>query len=219
MKHSFWVLTINLIILAVISRLVLNHYVSFDELISMAGNFYKDYGPLLLFISGLLEAIIVIGWYYPGSTIILLGASLAGAGVISPYSVLLWGLAGLILGYIINYFIGAKWQNFAQKFELTEYVKKIKQRVRKNNLIYFWVTFHPDVAAVAALAFGMFNTNFWKFFFGITIASLFWAIFWGMLFYFFGMFLLERLFLLVAILIGGFILYEIFKIFHNRKRG
>lgn len=218
MKRSFLIIIVNLIVLAVVARLVLSHYVSFDEVVSMAGNLYTDYGPLILFVSGLIEAIVVLGWYYPGATIILLGASLAGAGKISPYTVLIWGTLGLVSGYVLNYFIGVKWQNFAQKFELTEYTQKVEQGIHKNNLIYFWATFHPDMAAVASLALGMFKVNFWKFLLGITIGQLFWAVFWGMVFYFFGLFLLEKFVLAAAILVGGFIFYEIFKIVYKRRK-
>src|SRR4051812_4891264 len=79
---------------------------SAEKIITYITNLYQHYGYGIVFVSGILEAMFLIGLYFPGSVAILLGAVVARSGVVSLPLIILIGTLGILIGYTINYFMG-----------------------------------------------------------------------------------------------------------------
>lgn len=217
-NHSILKFIIIALVILIISRICFTYFVNFNEFISFISSVYADHGPLILILAGFIEAIVLVGLYFPGSTIILLGATLAGAGVISLPAVIIWTTLGLVAGYILNYWLGRfGGEPFFEKFSLNESIEKARGSAQKSNLIYLWSTFHPNIAAVASVALGAMKVNFTKFILAMAVSQLFWSSFWGVLFFYFGMVLLGKIAIVVAVVVIGMLMLEFAKIIWPKK--
>ncbi len=78
----------------------------FHELIKLFGEFYDQYGYLVVFLGTLGENTAVLGFLLPGNSLALLGAAYARLGTLNLGWVILLASLGTILGYHVDYFIG-----------------------------------------------------------------------------------------------------------------
>jgi len=78
----------------------------FHELIKLFGEFYDQYGYLVVFLGTLGENTAVLGLLLPGNSLALLGAAYARLGTLNLGWVILLASLGTILGYHFDYFIG-----------------------------------------------------------------------------------------------------------------
>jgi len=62
-------------------------------------------GPIT-FLLTLGESLIVLGLFIPATALMLLTGGLIGAGTLSPWTVLAWGLAGAVVGDALSYWVG-----------------------------------------------------------------------------------------------------------------
>jgi membrane protein DedA with SNARE-associated domain len=217
-KQLYWVASFIVGLIAL--RLLLGKYGNFDTLLATISNLYTSFGPLFLFLAGLLEATVLIGLYVPGATVILMGATLAGAKIIPLPMVIVWTTPGIIVGYVISYYIGVLgWEKVITRFGFDEsLIEKAGQRAKQSHWIYLWSTFHPDFGAVASLALGIIKTDFRKFLILITLCQFFWSTFWGIIFYSFGMILLKKIAFVVGIVLICSILFELLNFFHHHHK-
>ena len=77
-----------------------------EMLLGILIDLYKQYGYAIVLIGAFLEGLFLVGMYVPGSTVVLLGAALSKTGVLSFPITIGLGVAGLVAGYIVNYFLG-----------------------------------------------------------------------------------------------------------------
>ena len=76
-----------------------------NEMIDIASSYIAKYGLIVVLIGSLLETILFVGFYFPGSLIIFLGVALSP----DPPSAFLAVLSisvGMLLGYTFNYLLG-----------------------------------------------------------------------------------------------------------------
>jgi len=159
-----------------------------NELLVIAQNFFKNYGLLVFLAVAIIEGLLLIGWYFPGGTVLFVGVILAGTNV--PL-VLLNGFIislGLLIAYIINYFIGYYgWYKLFVQFGLGESVTRVQKKIANNSWSAFFLTYwHPSTAALSSTAAGLLKLNFAKFIVNSTLALLIWNAFWGALIYYLG---------------------------------
>jgi membrane protein DedA with SNARE-associated domain len=64
-------------------------------------------GPIV-FLLTLGESLLIVGILIPASTLLIFTGGLVGAGTVSPVSVVMWGIAGAIVGDAVSYWLG-KW--------------------------------------------------------------------------------------------------------------
>ena len=168
-------------------------WVAFDlpnknELLVVAQNFFRNYGLLVFFAVAAIEGLLLVGWYFPGGTVLFVGVILAGTNV--PL-VLLNGLIislGLLVAYVINYFIGYYgWYKLFVQFGLGDSVSKIQKKIADNSWAAFFLTYwHPSTAALSSTAAGLLKLNFAKFIVNSVLALFIWNLLWGTLIYFLG---------------------------------
>ncbi len=209
---------IYLAILLIAVRIVFKYLVDFNLVIAFLSDNYRNYGPIILLLSGLIEGIVVIGLYFPGSTIILLGATLAGISVLPLWSVILWTTLGLTFAYIINFQLGLKGgKKFLEKVGFSR-SSKLRSHIEKSNIAYLWITFHPNIAAFAAVVMGVLRVDAKKALFGLILGQIFWSTFWGLIFYYFGMYIFNRIAFFAIIFIAAGLIWEIFRFVSHPKK-
>ncbi|MDP3987846.1 MAG: DedA family protein [Candidatus Levybacteria bacterium] len=169
---------------------------------------YGTYGYFLIFAAAIMEGMLVLGMYVPGSTVILMGAILARMGVVSYPLVFVLGTGGLLIGYSIDYFLGRfGWHHLLLRFGLEKGFKTAKEKLEKHDKKAIFLGFvFPGSASFLATSAGIIKMPFRKFIFLAILAQVFWGLFWGNLAYFFGLPILEyfqmKYFILLLLFIG-----------------
>ncbi|MDO8573158.1 MAG: VTT domain-containing protein [Candidatus Daviesbacteria bacterium] len=183
-------------------------------------NFYMTYGYFLIFIAALFESMLLVGFYVPGSTVILLGAAVSKTGVIELPLVISIGIFGLILGYTLDYFIGKLgWVRLLSKFGLEQKIKIIGEGLMKHKMRTILIGFFsPGSASFLSTAAGVLKIPFKDFFILAVLAQSIWGIFWGVLAYSIGIELVDALFKYSPfVLIGVILLFILSKVWFKFK--
>jgi membrane protein DedA with SNARE-associated domain len=159
-----------------------------DQLIEIARKYFDKYGLIVLLISAIIEGVLLVGWYYPGSLVIFLGVIFAGKNVSLAIETVLIITLGLYLAYLINYILGKYgWYRLLLAFGLSKPLEKAQLRITKYGfsgiLLSYW---HPNLAAIASTAAGTLQFSWRKFLIYSLISVSIWNIFWGTLVYFLG---------------------------------
>jgi membrane-associated protein len=143
----------------------------------------------MIFFGALLEGTFMVGFYVPGSFIVLLGAVLAKSGIVSFPFVILFGTLGLLLGYIINFMLGRfGWYHIVEGVGLGKSIKSAEDTINKHQkYALFWGYMMPSTASFLSTAAGILRVDFKKFLLQSLLTQLFWSLLWGGLAYVFGM--------------------------------
>lgn len=166
-----------------------------ETLLDFIKELYKTYGYYLVFFGALLEGMFLIGLYVPGSTTVLLGASLSKTGVVQYPIVLILATSGLLIAYAINYLLGKYgWHHVLARLGLNKGIDIAKDKLEKHQTkTIFLGYFHPGSASFLSTAAGILKIPFKKFLILSFFAQSLWAILWGSLAYFFGLTMVEFL--------------------------
>jgi membrane protein DedA with SNARE-associated domain len=158
------------------------------DLIEIARGYFNKYGLITLLISSLIEGLLLMGWYYPGSLVIFLGVIFAGKDVIKVIEAVAIITVGLFTAYIINFFLGKYgWYKLLLTVGLRKSLEVAKQKLTKYGLWAIFISYwHPNLAALTSTATGILQFSFKKFIFYSFGATVLWNIFWGTLVYLLG---------------------------------
>ena len=188
--------------------LIKSKFTNTQDFIEAIKNIYLTKGYVLIFFSALLEAMFIVGFYIPGSAIIILGAVFARTGVISYPLVLLVGTSGLVLGYSINYFLGKYgWYHLLSKLGFEKGIEVAKRKLAQNRIKTLFLGYiTPNSASFISTAAGALRMPIKKFIFLSVAAQLFWSFIWGTLAYWFGLpfveFIIKYSFIALFLLVG-----------------
>lgn len=180
-------------IYAVILFLARKYIVDAPTLISTLKSLYDTYGYALIFGGAFLEGTFVIGFYLPGSLVVLLGAALAKTGVVSFPLVILLAVLGFNLGYALNYVLGKYgWYKLVEGFGFKKQIDHAKGKLEKYEimaLLYGYVT--PATATFLSTAAGTLHFPFKKFILSSLVIQTGWTTLWGTLAYTLGLTFVE----------------------------
>lgn len=183
-----------LLLLYIIAVVVIKLYLPpAEEIIATISGFYGRFGYPFIFFSGLLESMFLVGFYFPGSAAILLGAALAKAGVVFLPFIIIFGTLGLMFGYTINYFLGKYgWYKVLARFGLEKGIDMAGEKLKKHGVkAIFLGSISPNSASLLSTAAGVTGYPFHKFFLISFISQSFWSITWGSIAYIFGNLFIE----------------------------
>ncbi|RTZ83924.1 MAG: PA-phosphatase, partial [SAR324 cluster bacterium] len=79
-----------------------------QHLLLPAVEYFRSYTAWIAFTAAFGETLIGLGFFIPGSTLLLFMGVLAGQGYIDIKTVLLFGLAGAYAGDLVNYRLGRR---------------------------------------------------------------------------------------------------------------
>jgi membrane protein DedA with SNARE-associated domain len=144
----------------------------------------EQYGIPFVLVGAMLESLLFVGIYFPGSIIIFLGVGLAPDALMAVYMVGAVSL-GMALGYIVDYLLGRYgWYRLLQRFGLQRQLETARENLEKNEVRYIAYTFwNPGLAAFTATAAGIGQIPFWRFAPVALGAIVFWNTLWGFLVY------------------------------------
>lgn len=176
-----------------------------EETIAIITEYFARYGFWVVLIGSFLEALLLIGWYFPGSLIIFLAVILAPTPWDAVIAVVLVTI-GLYSGYIVNFFLGKYgWYRLLLMFGIRESLQEAQEKLSKYGIRAIFLSYwNPGLASFTATAAGVLQYNFFRFLIFSLIAVSVWNIFWGTLVYSLG----ERA--LDTILTWPFIIFTIF---------
>lgn len=192
-----------------------------SELKVMVTQWIADYGLLILFFGSFLEALLLIGFYFPGSVLIFVGVGLAPSATFAFFAVLTVS-AGMLVGYACNYFIGRYgWYKLLMKLGMKQGIENAQTKMEKNDVRYISYTFwHPGLAAFTATAAGILQIGIKRFLVLAFIAVACWNTLWGVLVYNLGDLALTLVeFSTVFIMISIWVVFELcMMILRKRKQ-
>jgi len=188
-----------------------------EELIDLFADFYAKYGYEIIFISALLEGLVLVNLFVPGMLALALGAIFARTGETDLTLVILTASFGIILGYTIDFLMG--YFGFGDTLNKLGYEgflntskQKLKQFGNRGLIVGF---FHSNVGSFLAFASGTMRLGFLNFLIVAIASTLVWATLWGLTAYFLGEIFLNIIkrysFLLVILVVALFILASFWK--------
>lgn len=192
-----------------------------EELRVVTKTLFSHYGLLLVFASGLVEGILLAGWYFPGTTLILFSLLLVGDDISAVVVLAAAAASGLSLAYVFNYALGRfGWYRLLLAFGLKEPLERARLRLERHGFAFLVLSYWQfTLASLSSTAAGILRFNFFPFFLISAFAAGFWVAFWSTLIYLLG----ERAVSLVglpfiaAVLIGWIVLSLLIRIFRSQK--
>lgn len=159
-----------------------------DELINIVKDFFNKYGLIVIFISAIIEGVLLLGQYFPGGFVIFLGVISAGKNVLRVWEIILVVSAAFLIAYTINYLMGKYgWYILFAKLGLKKSIEKAKEKLQKHlfNAIFF-TYWEPNLSSITATAAGILKISFRKFIVYSIMGVLIWNIVWASLVFFLG---------------------------------
>jgi membrane protein DedA with SNARE-associated domain len=193
-----------------------------EELRAVAKTLFSRYGLLLVLVSGLIEGILLAGWYFPGTTLILFSLLLAGDDISAVAAIAAAAASGLSVAYVVNYALGRfGWYRLLLAFGLKEPLDRARLRLEKHGFAFLILSYWQfTLASLSSTAAGILHFNFIAFFLISAFAAIFWVGFWSTLICLLG----ERAVSLVglpfiaAVLLGWIVLSLMIRIFRARAQ-
>ena len=147
------------------------------EIIDLAEELFAAYGYWFVLFGAAIEGLLFVTIYFPGSTVIGLGAVFARTGELSLPLVILVGTLGLQIGLTVDYVLGRYgWYHLLVKFGLKGALERSKARVEKYGLLAMGTGYIiPTTAALVATSAGILRIPFSRFFVASTLVILLWV--------------------------------------------
>jgi membrane protein DedA with SNARE-associated domain len=166
-----------------------------DDLIAHVQAFFIQYGLWLILGASILESMLFVGWYFPGSLVIFLGVASTNGNPILAAKTVLTVCLGMLVGYSINFLLGKYgWHKILLKFGFSEELRKIEERVKSKGMLHSFLLYvMPGFGSLLSTAFGVLKFSYPKFLTFTILFVIFWNSIWGVLVYFFGMALFKLL--------------------------
>lgn len=160
-----------------------------DDLITKIQSFFKEYGLWVIFVSSILESMLFIGLYFPGSLVIFLGVAATSGNPILAVKTVATVCAGMLVGYTINFILGKYgWHKVLSKFGLDNEIEKIGKNLREKGMFHsFFLYIMPGFGSLLSTTFGISGFSYIKFLSFTVLMVIFWNSVWGLLVYHFGM--------------------------------
>src|SRR2546421_9135736 len=107
-----------------------------EETMIAAAKFYLDRdGVVIVLVSAYLEGLLLIGWYFPGTLVIILALVFAGPDPARTAQVAAVAGTGLFSAYVTNFFAGKYgWYRLLLAFGLSEPLANAQRRLTKYGL-------------------------------------------------------------------------------------
>lgn len=151
-----------------------------EEVTEIAKGYFETYGLFVIFICAIIEGLLLAGWYFPGSFVIVLGVFLAHDSYLQVFGVFAATTAGLLIAYAANFFLGKYgWYRVLSALGFKTALQKAQAQLEHFGLRAVFLTFwHPNLAALTSTAAGILQGSFRKFALYAIAATVLWDAFW-----------------------------------------
>lgn len=159
-----------------------------EELINSISKILSQHGMWIIFISALIEGVLIAGNYFPGGLVVFLGVLAVRNNLSRVAFVILQVTLAFLSAYSINYCLGKfGWYKLLIKFGYQAQLESAKQKLEKYSFKAIILSyFHPNLGALISTSAGILKMDFKKFILESLIIAAFWNIVWGTVVYFFG---------------------------------
>ncbi len=182
-----------------------------EETILIVTAWLSEYGLFIALIGSIIETLLFIGFYFPGSVIIFLSVALSPDPLQAVKAVLAVSL-GMLIGYSINYVLGKYgWYKVFLKLGMRGGIENAKIKMEKSDFRYIFYTYwNPGLGSFTSTAAGVLRMNYSRLLLLMILAVAIWNTFWGVLVYSLGESALALLdFTIVLKIIGIWIAFEV----------
>lgn len=158
------------------------------DIIDHAASIYSRYGYEIIFAGAFMEALVVINFFLPGVTVVVLGAVFSRTGDIDLTLAVLSATAGALLGFMIDYLIGYfGFGELIHRLGYGSFLKKAKEGIERSMIKSFGLGFiHPNLGSFLSLAAGTAEISFINFLTLASLSTFVWTSLWGLLVFAFG---------------------------------
>lgn len=196
-----------------------------EEIINTFALLYQKYGYEIIFLSALLESLIVVNLLVPGQIGMALGAIFAKTGQTQLPLVIFFVVLGSILGYLINYTLGYfGFFDILKKIGLDNLLNETQKQLDKfgkRGLILSFI--HVTIGSLSSFAAGVVKYNFLTFFLIAFFSTIIWMSIWASLIYAIGEVFLEVFkkysFLIFVLFIGLIFVGRFWREFEIKSKG
>jgi membrane protein DedA with SNARE-associated domain len=159
-----------------------------ETMIAIAKNYLDRYGIAIVLISAYLEALLLIGWYFPGTLVIIFAMILSQAEPVRYVETAATAAFGLYGGQVTNFFAGKYgWYRVLLAFGLREPLENAQRRLIKYGLSAIFTTFwQANLASLISTAAGILQFPAWRFLVLAFAAQTLWFGFWATLIFILG---------------------------------
>jgi membrane protein DedA with SNARE-associated domain len=159
-----------------------------ETVIAIAQRYFETYGLLTVLVAAFIEGLLLIGWYFPGSLVIIFGLIFAGQDVPRVASVAALAAIGLLVAYVVNFMVGRHgWYRLLLAFGLRAPLANAQRRLTKYGLSAIFTTYwQANLSSVISTAAGVLQLSFPRFLAASFAAVAFWMTFWSTLIFFLG---------------------------------
>ncbi len=153
-----------------------------------AKNFLDRYGVVTVLVSAFLEGLLLIGWYFPGTLVIIAALVLTEGDLLRLAQVGAAAAAGLFAAYLVNFLVGRYgWYRLFLAFGLREPLENAQRRLTRHGPSAIFMTYwQPNLSSVVSTAAGILQFSFGRFVAYSLPATALWTAFWSGLIYFLG---------------------------------
>src|SRR5436305_12963310 len=160
-----------------------------EETMIAAAKYYLDrYGVVIVLVSAYLEGLLLIGWYFPGTLVIILALVFAGPDPARTAQVAAVAGTGLFSAYVTNFFAGKYgWYRLLLAFGLRDPLENAKRRLTKYGLSAIFTTYwQANLASCISTAAGILQFPAQRFILLALLAHTLWFAFWATLIFLLG---------------------------------
>ncbi len=191
------------------------------EIEGLVAGWLATYGLGLVFVGSIIETLLFLGLYFPGSILIFLAVGLSPTPL---YAIKALGVvvAGMLIGYTANYWLGKYgWYRLFLKLGMREGLETAQTKLQKNDVRYVAYTFwNPGLASFTATAAGILQMPFRRFLLLCIPATIFWNSLWGLLVYQLGSNALKMIdYRIVLLVLFVWLTFEGFMYLYRRRGG
>jgi membrane protein DedA with SNARE-associated domain len=159
-----------------------------ETLIDIARGYLDSYGGVIVLVCAYLEGLLLIGWYFPGTLVIIFALILAGQDVVRVAQVAVLAGAGLFAAYVTNFVLGKYgWYRLLLAFGLRAPLEDAQRRLARYGLSAIFTSYwQANLASVISTAAGILQFSVARFLAYSLAAEAFWIAFWASLIFFLG---------------------------------
>jgi membrane protein DedA with SNARE-associated domain len=159
-----------------------------QTIIEIARSYLDRYGIVIVLICAYLEGLLLIGWYFPGTLVVIFAFVIAGPDALRVAQVAAAAGLGLFAAYLTNFFAGKYgWYRLLLAFGLREPLENAQRRLTRYGLSAIFTTYwQANLASCISTAAGILQFPFRRFALLSLLAEAFWISFWATLIFFLG---------------------------------
>jgi membrane protein DedA with SNARE-associated domain len=159
-----------------------------QTIIEIARGYLDRYGVAIVLLCAYLEGLLLIGWYFPGTLVVIFAFVAAGPDAARVAQVAATAGIGLFAAYVTNFFAGKfGWYRLLLAFGLREPLDKAQQRLSRYGLSAIITTYwQANLASCISTAAGILQFPVGRFAAISLLAEAFWISFWATLIFFLG---------------------------------